>query len=723
MDGTLTVNKRPVTFTGESGTRTYTGSEIELTTVTVSENGLVSGHTHNVVCSAKGKDADTYTGTITAKDAVKIMSGETDVTGNYEITTVAGTLTITKAQAKVVAQPASKEHGAEDPTFTAKVYRVVGETEIEGLYGTDTITYTVSRTDAGKDAAELVGTYDDVIVPTGETPQGNYTVEYVPADFEILLKEGETVPVTKTIGDQKLNLGETATFTITVTNIYNTTKKMTVTEQDGVTMTYKGTVVSGSVLEDDLAPGQVATITAQCVVDEAMIRNGYTNEVTVKLGDLEGEAEAVLPTAPVNAALEVTKTSEDKLYSLADTIAYTITVKNTGNVTLTDLQIVDELTGGVTEVTAAGGEQTSNSIAPNETRTYAATYTITSDDVKANAKGNVVKTDSGEYTLTNTVVATAKYTPTPAVAAAATDAEQADTASKTIQAQASVTNRVVHQDLNIEKIVLNPQDVYDFGEVIHYQITVTNNGTYIEPAGLTITDQMNNATGNVTYGDDWKNGVYTLPQLNPGDSKTVYCSYTVQESDFNRVLTNTAVVRRNGTPEDISTSEGSQVIHLYSLAILYLDADTGNALADTYLVRLKAGTPFYVKSPVIDGYTTDILAIKSGVNGMPAQDLIFKVLYTAVEEPEEEPEEPEVNVVTPTEDGGYDLTPIGELDTPLADMDLGDHTCCIMHFLLMLASLITLAFYTDSRKKHQARIHQLKQSMKAEGKDDPSEKM
>ena len=637
---------------------------------------------------------------------------------------VKGTLTIERAQAKVVAQPASKEHGDEDPTFTAKVYRVVGETEIEGLYGTDTVTYSVSRTGAGEDAAELVGTYDDAIVPTGESTQGNYTVEYVPADFEILLREGETVPVTKTIGDRKLNLGETATFTITVANIYNTTKKMTVTEQDGVTMTYKGTVVSGSVLEDDLAPGQVATITAQCVVDEAMIRNGYTNEVTVKLGDLEGEAEAVLPTAPVNAALEVTKTSEDKLYSLADTITYTITVKNTGNVTLTDLQIVDELTGGVTEVTTVDGEQTSNSIAPNETRTYTATYTVTKDDVKANANGKVVYDEVLKVSyLTNTVVATAKYTPTPAEAAAATDDKQAGTASETIQAQASVTNRVVHQDLNIEKIVLNPQDVYDFGEVIHYQITVTNNGTYTEPAGLTITDQMNNATGNVTYGDDWKNGVYTLPQLNPGDSKTVYCSYTVQESDFNRVLTNTAVVRRNGTPEDISTSEGSQVIHLYSLAILYLDADTGNALADTYLVRLKAGTPFYVKSPVIDGYTTDILAIKSGVNGMPAQDLIFKVLYTAVEEPEEEPEEPEVNVVTPTEDGGYDLTPIGELDTPLADMDLGDHTCCIMHFLLMLASLITLAFYTDSRKKHQARIHQLRQSLRAEGKDDPSEKM
>ena len=159
---------------------------------------------------------------------------------------------------------------------------------------------------------------------------------------------------------------------------------------------------------------------------------------------------------------------------------------------------------------------------------------------------------------------------------------------------------------------------------------------------------------------------------------------------------------------------------------MYVDANTGYALAETYLAKLKAGTPFYVVSPVIEGYTTQVLAVQSDADGMPAHDLSIAVVYTPIapeEEPEEEPKEPEVNVVTPTEDGGYDLTPISELDTPLADMDLGDHTCCIMHFLLMLASLITLAFYTDSRKKHQARIHQLRQSLRAEGKDDPSEKM
>ena len=273
--------------------------------------------------------------------------------------------------------------------------------------------------------------------------------------------------------------------------------------------------------------------------------------------------------------------------------------------------------------------------------------------------------------------------------------------------------------ISVVKTITNFKDIYDIGDVIEYSITVTNDGDLTE-TNLTITDQLVNATGNVIYGEDWVNNV---PVLAPGRSVTVTCSYKVQPQDAGREIFNRATVRRDGGAPVTDESEGAQVINLYTLTILYLNADTGLPLAANYQTTMKAGTPFYVVSPVIAGYTTKVQAVQSDAYGMPARDLVLTVLYTA-NAPEEETEiEPEVNVVTPTEDGGYDLTPISELDTPLANMDLGDHTCCIMHFLLMLASLITLAFYTDSRKKHQARIHQLKESLKAEGKNDPSENM
>ena len=102
-----------MTFTGESGERAYTGSEIELTGVTANQGedtGLASGHTSNVAASAKGTVAGTYPGTITAKGDVKISDADgNDVTANYTVNTVAGTLTITGVEGTIVITADSAE--------------------------------------------------------------------------------------------------------------------------------------------------------------------------------------------------------------------------------------------------------------------------------------------------------------------------------------------------------------------------------------------------------------------------------------------------------------------------------------------------------------------------------------------------------------------------------------------------------------------------------------
>ena len=52
----------------------------------------------------------------------------------------------------------------------------------------------------------------------------------------------------------------------------------------------------------------------------------------------------------------------------------------------------------------------------------------------------------------------------------------------------------------------------------------------------------------------------------------------------------------------------------------------------------------------------------------------------------------------------------------MADVGLeGDHTCCLMHFLIMLVSMILLGFYTSDRKKLQKSIFELKRALKNEG--------
>ena len=73
-------------------------------------------------------------------------------------------------------------------------------------------------------------------------------------------------------------------------------------------------------------------------------------------------------------------------------------------------------------------------------------------------------------------------------------------------------------------------------------------------------------------------------------------------------------------------------------------------------------------------------------------------------------------VVTTDGNGGYELTPIAENETPLANLNLGDHHCCILHFLLMALAFLVLCFYTRSRKKHQKKIFELREELELEKK-------
>ncbi len=98
VPGTLTINQRPVTFTGETATKPYTGSEQKITGIT--PDGLLSGHTYTgLTYSAKGTNVGGYDGAFSG--TVKIMNGNADVTGNYAVTETPGKLTITAVTGEV----------------------------------------------------------------------------------------------------------------------------------------------------------------------------------------------------------------------------------------------------------------------------------------------------------------------------------------------------------------------------------------------------------------------------------------------------------------------------------------------------------------------------------------------------------------------------------------------------------------------------------------------
>ena len=98
--GTLTVTQRPITVTADSGEKVYDGTPLAVDTFKVtSEYAPPLVLDHKAIAEIEGTDrVDVYENAPNRVIEVRITSadGQTDVTGNYAIETVAGTLSITK---------------------------------------------------------------------------------------------------------------------------------------------------------------------------------------------------------------------------------------------------------------------------------------------------------------------------------------------------------------------------------------------------------------------------------------------------------------------------------------------------------------------------------------------------------------------------------------------------------------------------------------------------
>ena len=158
-DGWLQITPKPVTVTAHDAEKKYNDPVPPLT---ADVDGAVNG------------DTVTYTLTTTANQTspvgeYPITPSGSEVQGNYIVTYIPATLTVTPITVTVTAEDKTKVAGEPDPELTATV---------DGLVNGDTITYTISR-----DEGENPGSYP--ITPAGPTEQGNYIVVYVPGTLTI----------------------------------------------------------------------------------------------------------------------------------------------------------------------------------------------------------------------------------------------------------------------------------------------------------------------------------------------------------------------------------------------------------------------------------------------------------------------------------------------------------------------------------------------------------
>ena len=273
----------------------------------------------------------------------------------------------------------------------------------------------------------------------GNDVDGNTTNDYTvdPITRTPLLDVTKTSSVVDNNGDGITGLGDTINYEILVNNTGNVnlssidlTDYLTTASNVSIDL-LEGPIFSSSSAEsdsDNLLVGETATYTASYIItQESVDSGGVHNSVTVTADtlyntisdvsddgdDTDGNTEDDPTEISItrSSSLDVTKTviindlDNDGLPGVNDLAAYTITIVNTGNASLTDFNLVDVLTdfsGNILELDAPPVTEGGDTLLPGATLTYTTSYTIDQSDVdEGGVKNSVVVTAFDGINYTN----------------------------------------------------------------------------------------------------------------------------------------------------------------------------------------------------------------------------------------------------------------------------------------------------------------------------------
>ena len=301
-----------------------------------------------------------------------------------------------------------------------------------------------------------------------------------------------------------LNVGDTVTFTFTVTNTGN------VSISDG-------TIESGLVDLSDktfsLNPAEGHTITytysvTQADFDKGIIKDTVKASGTSVTGTVEDSDNVEITTAEAGAGLTVSATASPLSgVEVGDTVTVTVSVLNTGNVTITD---------GTLESNLADLSDKSFSLSPADEQTFIYTYEVTQADVDA---GKIVDSIS---------------------------AFGKDPSGAEVTAEGNVTIEAVDAS-SVITVSLDVNQTYGVKEtdILSFTVIVTNTGNVSLKDGTLISSLT-----------DLSDKSFNLA---PGESATFIYTYTVTEEDviaesIDETVNVDATADRGDDPETVSAT-------------------------------------------------------------------------------------------------------------------------------------------------------------------------
>lgn len=373
--------------------------------------------------------------------------------------------------------------------------------------------------------ADLPGPLTNNVTATGTDILGDEVTEQAEATVQLTYTADLTV--TKTPSSDTASIGETVTYQYVLENTGNVTISGLTLVDDKL-----GTITLST---DSLAPGEAATGTATHTIVESDLPGPLTNVATAAGTDVLGRDVTSQGTATVNltynAALEVVKTSSPTTAAVGDTVTYTYTVRNSGNVNITTLALSDDKLGTITLDKTA--------LTPGETATGSASYTVLETDLPG--------------PLTNNATATAKDS---------VGEDVTDEASASVDLTYAASMTIAKEPSTVSAAV---------GDTITYTYTVVN-------------------TGKVTISDlvviDDKLGTITMSKssLLPDETVTGTATHIVLETDIPGPLTNivnATATDRLGQPLTSTDTATVQLTYNASMTVAKTVAPQSATIGDT----------------------------------------------------------------------------------------------------------------------------------------------
>jgi len=323
--------------------------------------------------------------------------------------------------------------------------------------------------------------------------------------------------------------GDVVTYTFRLTNAGNQTLTgVAVTDPlPGLSAVTYGTWPGGT--SGTLAPGQVVTATAtytvrQADVDAGSVVNTATGAATSPAGTaVRSTAPATLPLSqgPAVALAKSGALAPGSTGRAGDTVTWSFTATNTGNVTLRGVAVTDQLAGvsAISYGTWASG--TTGVLAPGQRVTATATYQLTQADVDAGTRSNT---------------ATVSGTPPQGAAVTASSTARVDVAAASA-VQLGKTGQ------------LAPGATGAVGDVVTWRFTVTNTGASTL-SGVAVTEQLAGVSA-LSYA--WPGAAGTLA---PGAQATATATYALTQADVDAgSVVNTATA--SGRPANGATASST----------------------------------------------------------------------------------------------------------------------------------------------------------------------